>query len=1118
MRQIILLIIIASLLLVPAPAQAQAPALNLTVTTDIPAGQAVRPGQAVIYTVTLTTSGGSTPLETRITNTLPEGVALAGQPEARAQPAQAATPLVVQIREQTIGWRGLLNPNSTLQIRIPTRVETCWGGTRTLRNQAGALRPNGATVQSGVQLSVQCALADIDAIAVRQRIVRSGAAGWMPYDSALLPNRSFTLQTSFRNTAPVPVLLGVGLPRQFNPTEPLIDVTQATVRAQRIQYLALEPGAEGHVEHSLRADPRLFRTAQLTDDVDLTLSLTYCLIAGGTQICNDSAAAEPAAAVAACLPADVVQIQIPCPDPETPPNDTGTITTTLPFRPNDLGDAPDSSNHAGVAMEAYPGVQANFPTVFNRLPGDAPGPLHRRPQPVHLGAQVSLEAEADSGPDADPTNNLLPLQNQADNDRYDDGFRRNNARFEQCRPAELQVQVTLQSAAVKQALRDRGITELYLNGWVDGNRDGDWNDIRACAPNLPPAQEHFLVDFPIALGPLTPGPNRLTITANVPTLWLDDLANQPAWLRLTLSETPAPKLPQRTYGDGRGPQSGYRLGETEDYLLQPAAQADLRVTQSGALTRELPADVREAILGDLIGQYRITYTNAGDQPARNVTLTQVIEAFGGRRAELAFVQAPGLPTDAVRVTGDRLNISVGDLEPGATGAVVVGWRASGPAAGLAQSAEAYTARVEATATGTPSRTTRTTLAEATIAPSFTFRTAGSPVSAPRGITCRNSVELLGQGEPGAALQIGVGIGAPATNAVVDTNGRWSATLNNLATGLNIIEARTADGTSARAPLLVDPNLSFDPLSLAFSAAEQTFGADWRIRNGQPQGWSVDLPPGATSATVGVNRCGTGAATISLNVGGTPITLSDSDSDGRSTGMITLGGAATNQAGEWLLNVRQGALERSYSGRIAQSVPGLVSAQGSGLALSDATVTLLREQSLVGANSSATLNTAIDPRTGTPAVQTTASAGAYRFAPPTGDYRLLVTRTGYQPYRTRSISVASEPIAEPIRLTPLVSAEPNVRISIGDAGFSQAQIEVSPGAVIEWINLDIVEHTVTAADGTWDSGVLQPGERYVLRLNRPGAYSYSDDLNPLNSATITVTAAGPTTIYLPLVRR
>ena len=70
---------------------------------------------------------------------------------------------------------------------------------------------------------------------------------------------------------------------------------------------------------------------------------------------------------------------------------------TITVKPHDLGDAPDSSNHSGAGMLAYPAVPARYPTVFDPAAGTPQGPSHSKPTPFHLGQRVSLEVEADQG-------------------------------------------------------------------------------------------------------------------------------------------------------------------------------------------------------------------------------------------------------------------------------------------------------------------------------------------------------------------------------------------------------------------------------------------------------------------------------------------------------------------------------------------------------------------------------------------------------------------------------------------------------------------------------------------------------------------------------------------------
>lgn len=43
-------------------------------------------------------------------------------------------------------------------------------------------------------------------------------------------------------------------------------------------------------------------------------------------------------------------------------------------------------------------------------------------------------------------------------------------------------------------------------------------------------------------------------------------------------------------------------------------------------------------------------------------------------------------------------------------------------------------------------------------------------------------------------------------------------------------------------------------------------------------------------------------------------------------------------------------------------------------------------------------------------------------------------------------------------------------------FSPASLNAKPGDTITWINKDIVPHTATASDESWDTGKIEKGER------------------------------------------
>jgi plastocyanin len=70
------------------------------------------------------------------------------------------------------------------------------------------------------------------------------------------------------------------------------------------------------------------------------------------------------------------------------------------------------------------------------------------------------------------------------------------------------------------------------------------------------------------------------------------------------------------------------------------------------------------------------------------------------------------------------------------------------------------------------------------------------------------------------------------------------------------------------------------------------------------------------------------------------------------------------------------------------------------------------------------------------------------------------------------------------------AATEARVEISDHGFTPDPIEVAVGDVVEWWNTDEVAHTVTAENGSFDSGPLEPGAAFSLTFEAAGTYTYS----------------------------
>jgi plastocyanin len=66
-----------------------------------------------------------------------------------------------------------------------------------------------------------------------------------------------------------------------------------------------------------------------------------------------------------------------------------------------------------------------------------------------------------------------------------------------------------------------------------------------------------------------------------------------------------------------------------------------------------------------------------------------------------------------------------------------------------------------------------------------------------------------------------------------------------------------------------------------------------------------------------------------------------------------------------------------------------------------------------------------------------------------------------------------------------------------------EIRIRAGETVEWVNRDPLVHTVTADDGTWDSGDMEEGARFTRRFDRPGRFPYHCRPHPQMTGVVIV---------------
>ncbi|MBP1465321.1 hypothetical protein EYB53_006350 [Candidatus Chloroploca sp. M-50] len=876
--------------------------------------------------------------------------------------------------------------------------------------------------------------------------------------------------------------------------------------------------------------------------------------------------------VTACVLANPNAVEDPCPDPELAPATSVRHVLNIPLRMNDLGDAPDSTNHAGVPMLAYPTIQANFPTVFAPATGTPSGPLHVDPRPFHLGPRVSLEAEADLGPDQDPRNNLVPSANRPDNDRADDGIRLDPATLKHCEPARVGALVFV-TPAFKAAALEAGVTQGYLNIWLDGNRDGDWADAVECpeGSSAAVAVEHILIDAPIDLASLNPGLNPLTfMTGAVP--WPDALQERPAWLRATLSLEPSSKpltVGDVRYGDGRGLEDAqgnalrFRHGETEDYLINrrgAATQPELQVRKVGRV-------VFDADLGERIAVWLIEYRNTGSAVAENVVIT---DAITGLNINELLIDVQSNPEVEPTAEENRLSFAVGKLDPDTGGRIVVRTRLPATT-GRAALINTVTMRADATSNSNASATIRIGLpAPIIVAP-------GS------GVTCNAEVTVRGLATPGAEVRLfnasGATVGSPTT---AGPNGRWqiAVTLNQ---GRNQLyaQARLGEQTSPRsAPLaiFVNPNLPFDPLSMVFSEEGTNTRTRPEDRRGitSPDGWFVHLRPNTTYTFSVRSCCDDAEAALTLQIRGLdPIVLTDATGNGIYTGTFTTGDLAEDVA--FRLTVVCGAQNTESSGLLTSFEDVQILDGRTDTPIVTATVTFYRMttdgfsdvpldyqddefQNPINPDANGRFGFTVNPRSLLVRVQADGFQPVIiRSSNALGNFEIQdllsvprVAPSGEPEDGLGTITPAihwREPLTATLRLSPSFGGGGRYRQIIGSGGFEGSSLNIQPGSVVEFVNSDIWENELLvprqpegspdprprvapqhgdhdhdhAQGALFTTGLIAPGGSFFATFDEPGVYTISDAENGFNTLTVLVEASAPPPggrfqVFLPVLQR
>lgn len=89
-----------------------------------------------------------------------------------------------------------------------------------------------------------------------------------------------------------------------------------------------------------------------------------------------------------------------------------------------------------------------------------------------------------------------------------------------------------------------------------------------------------------------------------------------------------------------------------------------------------------------------------------------------------------------------------------------------------------------------------------------------------------------------------------------------------------------------------------------------------------------------------------------------------------------------------------------------------------------------------------------------------------------------------------------------------SAEVPPEVGAADFLFGPGHLVIESGVTVTWTITGEVPHSITATDGSFNSGTLGPGERYQRTFDHPGMYAYVCAFHPQMIGLVEVRGEAP----------
>lgn len=132
-----------------------------------------------------------------------------------------------------------------------------------------------------------------------------------------------------------------------------------------------------------------------------------------------------------------------------------------------------------------------------------------------------------------------------------------------------------------------------------------------------------------------------------------------------------------------------------------------------------------------------------------------------------------------------------------------------------------------------------------------------------------------------------------------------------------------------------------------------------------------------------------------------------------------------------------------------------------------------------------------------------ASSAPSVAPSTGPASAAPAKITPAPLQASPSSAA--PVATPVPTPTAAAASPEAtnKVSIVDFAFNPVGSTVKAGTSVTWTNQGRT-HTVTADDGTFDSGRIAGGATFSMTFKKAGTYAYHCAIHPAMVGQVVVT--------------